>query len=140
MPDAESVSVAIGSRDASLAFTPYTEGQEVPLVFGAQGGYMVPFFVRVSGTSIPDERILLLVASHHDDTGDAPVPASNVDCMPFSRDGADSFLSERGMNDLLAFTQEDLVGLTFRYSAEVPVGPEARVLSPVVGLHLAPSE
>jgi hypothetical protein len=41
----------IGTRDRT--FTPFVEGQELPVVYGSQGGAMVPVRLRISGSDLP---------------------------------------------------------------------------------------
>lgn len=50
----EGAVVEIGPPDSTQPFDTFEDGEEVPLIIGAQGGAMVAFRIRVQGAQTPD--------------------------------------------------------------------------------------
>jgi hypothetical protein len=62
LPDASTARVEIGLRESGAVFTPWHDGDVIPLVWGPQGGVMITPSVAIDGTLVSDASPALDVA------------------------------------------------------------------------------
>jgi len=92
---------------------PWTDGQEVPLVYGGQGGIMVTPVIRVEGAPTGDEPLCALVALVNDTAVEEAAPGlERLQVMDPTAAGWES----RPIDDFLGFSPSPFVGqeLTIR--------------------------
>lgn len=107
-PPAETRTLTIGDEAG-----PWTDGQEVPLVYGGQGGIMVTPVLRVEGAPIDDAPLCTLVTLVNETTIEEAAPGLER-LQVF--DATDTGWESRPLEDFLGFSPSPFVGeeLTLR--------------------------
>jgi len=107
-PPAETRALTIGDEAGA-----WTDGQEVPLVYGGQGGIMVTPVLRVEGTPVDDTPLCALVTIVHDTTIEEAAPGlERLQVLEPTDTGWES----QALEDFLGFSPSPFVGeeLTIR--------------------------
>jgi len=93
---------------------PWTDGQEVPLVYGGQGGIMVTPVIRVEGDPAPDDPPLCVLVTlvNETDIAEAAPGLERLRVLTATDDGWES----DALEDFLGFSPSPFVGqeLTIR--------------------------
>lgn len=108
--------VLVGSGEGA-SFAPYTDGSEVRLVHGFQGGEMITPMVRVEAAGSTAADACWVVEVEHeltDGTSVEPGPTLN---LRFRRTG--DFFEAGPLNDFLGFDPSQLAGKMLRYTVTV---------------------
>jgi hypothetical protein len=101
-PPAETRALTIGDEAG-----PWTDGQEVPLIFGGQGGIMVTPILRVDGAPVDDAPLCVLVTLVNDTTVEEASPGlERLQVLDPTETGWES----RPLEDFLGFSPSPFVG------------------------------
>lgn len=110
--------VAIGSRD-DTGFSAYEDGQELELILGFQGGYMITPAVRVEAAAGDPDRVCVSIRlTHALLDGDAPGLSPGLMLQAWLDRTADGFVSGT-IDDLLELDPAPLDGHLLSLGVEV---------------------